>query len=115
MPSFIGVPTTPTFSDNSVVRRRTEMIAFTWDEAVHEVVELVRFWEEKSPPRFRRSGRSNRWHISPFGREYYRVRTAEGRFFDLYFDRSIRRGEVSGRWVLWRELAPEDLDKPYFS
>ena len=114
MPSFISVPTTIEWSDDSVVRRRQDIVAFSWGKERHEVIELVRFWEERSPPRYRRSGRSNRWHVSPFGREFYRVRTREDRYFDIYMDRQVHYGEVSGRWILWRELHAEDLDKPSF-
>ena len=89
------------------------MIGFTWGEERYDVIELIRFWEEKSPSRFRRSGRSNRWHISPHGREYYRVKTSGGRYFDLYFDRQVIRGEVTGRWVLWRELTTAEAQAPW--
>lgn len=86
--------------------------AFTWRTERFAVVELLSEWHD-----FRRRGRSasnmqpehaataevrGSWGV---GRFYFRVRTAEGRFFDLYYDRkpqgSARR---KGTWYLFREL-----------
>jgi hypothetical protein len=43
------------------------------------------------------------------GQDYYRVRTSEGRIFDLYYDRApqdaLRR---KGGWFLDREMAAEE-------
>jgi hypothetical protein len=39
------------------------------------------------------------------GRDYYRVRTAGGRLFDIYFDRAPKdAGHRKGAWFLYREL-----------
>ena len=43
------------------------------------------------------------------GRDYYRVRTREGRIFDLYFDRRPKSADVAGSWVLYRELGEDEL------
>ncbi len=40
------------------------------------------------------------------GRFFFRVRVADGRVFDIYFDRAIKSaGETKGEWFLFRELA----------
>ena len=42
------------------------------------------------------------------GRFYFRVRTADLRVFDLYYDRSIMNAfNTGGFWVLFQELFPE--------
>ena len=42
------------------------------------------------------------------GRFYFRVRTADLRVFDLYYDRTIKNAfDTGGFWVLFQELFPE--------
>jgi hypothetical protein len=42
------------------------------------------------------------------GRDFYRVRTAAGRIFDLYYDRAPQgAGRGKGRWVLFSELVED--------
>ena len=58
------------------------------------------------PPYFVRSGRTQgSWGQ---GRVYYRVRTEEGRLFDLYYDRAPKGQRRAGAWFLWRELSAEE-------
>jgi len=43
------------------------------------------------------------------GRFFFRVRTQDDRFFDLYFDRAPKgAGDRKGHWFLWRELERRD-------
>jgi len=42
------------------------------------------------------------------GQDYYRVRTEDGRIFDLYYDRAPKdAGRRKGAWFLEKELAEE--------
>lgn len=43
------------------------------------------------------------------GRDTYRVRTEDGRVFDLYYDRSpTHAGDRTGEWFLYRGMREED-------
>ena len=85
---------------------------FIWREEAHPIVELLSEWHD-----YRRRGRMARnmqpahaevaagrgsWGV---GQDYYRVRTASGRIFDLYYDRAPQdAGHRKGGWFLDREL-----------
>lgn len=50
----------------------------------------------------RQAERRGSWGV---GRFYFRVRTQEGRIFDLYYDRAPKdAGDRQGHWFLWREM-----------
>ncbi|MFZ0548769.1 MAG: DUF6504 family protein [Candidatus Promineifilaceae bacterium] len=85
---------------------------FIWQEQVFEVVEMLHEWHD-----YRRRGRMARnmqpQHLSVaeqrgswgVGRDYFRVKTADGRLFELYFDRAPKGSdERKGAWFLYREL-----------
>lgn len=112
MPAFISTPITPLFESEPVVRRRAGAPnAFLWDGERFEVMETLRTWSEAGQPWWRRRRwRNRRQHVSSLGRDYYRVRTAGGRVFDLYYDRRLEGRKVGGNWILWRELDGGDLD-----
>ncbi len=43
------------------------------------------------------------------GQDYYRVRTSEGRIFDIYYDRAPKGSdERKGGWFVYRELMGTD-------
>ncbi|MBD3236241.1 MAG: hypothetical protein GF330_06035 [Candidatus Eisenbacteria bacterium] len=86
--------------------------AMLWRETRHAIVARLAEWHD-----YRRRGRMARnmraehaaraaqrgsWGV---GRDFYRVRTREGRIFEIYYDRAprdaYRRG---GSWHLFREL-----------
>jgi hypothetical protein len=76
-----------------------------WAGARYDVVATLASWSEAGEPRWRRrSWRNRRQHVSALGRDYYRVRTAGGRIFDLYYDRKLEGRQLGGDWILWREL-----------
>ena len=87
--------------------------AFHWQEDLFPVAELLAVWRRYGkpevrtqggrPPYFERSGRTQgSWGQ---GRVYYRVRTAGGRLFDIYYDRAPKGQRRGGAWFLWRELS----------
>lgn len=89
--------------------------AFTWRGQQFEVAELISEWHDYSrrgrmagnmrPEHARTAARRGSWGV---GQDYFRVRTACGRFFDLYYDRAPKSvDERKGAWFLYRELAPE--------
>ena len=89
---------------------------FTWEETAFEVTEMLREWHD-----YRRRGRMAR-NMAPahaamaeqrgswgVGRAYFRVITAVGRIFELYFDRAPKDTDRrKGAWFLYREL-PGDI------
>ncbi|MCI0576038.1 MAG: DUF6504 family protein [Chloroflexi bacterium] len=85
---------------------------FTWQGEQFEVVEMLGEWHD-----YRRRGRMAQnmrpahaavaeqrgsWGV---GRDYFQVRTAGGRVFELYYDRAPKgAGRRKGAWFLFREL-----------
>jgi hypothetical protein len=88
--------------------------AFTWQGISFPVAELLREWHD-----YQRRGRMRR-NMRPehaataqrrgslgVGRDYYRVRTAGGRIFDLCYDRAPKSAlERKGGWFVLAELCP---------
>jgi hypothetical protein len=90
--------------------------AFTWRGETHHIAEMLSEWQD-----FARRGRMSRnmtadhaaaarvrgsWGV---GRFYFRVRTRNGRVFELYYDRAPKdAGDRQGNWYLYRELTPEE-------
>lgn len=89
---------------------------FIWRGEEFEIIEILSEWHD-----YRRRGRMSRnmrsthaavaegrgsWGV---GQDYYRVRTANGRIFDLYYDRAPKDVDRrKGAWFLDRELAEQD-------
>jgi hypothetical protein len=85
---------------------------FTWRDETYEIVEKLEEWHD-----YRRRGRMARnmqpahlaiaeqrgsWGV---GRDYFRVRTAGGRIFDIYYDRAPKDVDRrKGAWFLYREM-----------
>ena len=99
--------------------------AFQWQDKSHRVTEMLANWHRYGkpeirtqggrPPYFVRSGRTQgSWGQ---GRVYFRVRTEEGRLFDIYYDRAPKGQRRAGAWFLWRELSAAEeqvgLDEGY--
>ncbi|MBN1146984.1 MAG: hypothetical protein JXA78_07000 [Anaerolineales bacterium] len=89
---------------------------FTWRGEQFAIIEVLSEWHD-----YRRRGRMARnmrpthavvaesrgsWGV---GQDYFRVRTANGRIFDLYYDRAPKDVDRrKGAWFLERELAEQD-------
>jgi hypothetical protein len=84
---------------------------FIWQSQIFRIVELLAEWKD-----FRRRGRMGRNMIPPHlsraerigswgvGRFFFRVRTEDGRIFEIYFDRApADAGDRKGSWVLFGE------------
>jgi hypothetical protein len=93
---------------------------FIWQSQKFEIVQVLAEWHD-----YRRRGRMA-MNMSPahatvaeqrgswgVGRDYFRVRTAGGRLFELYYDRAPKDVDRrKGAWFLFRELAPDEADEP---
>jgi hypothetical protein len=85
---------------------------FSWNGETYYVAELISQWHD-----FKRKGKYSRnmkdAHLERanmkgslgVGRFFFRVRTTDSRFFDIYYDRSIKNTfNTGGFWVLFQEL-----------
>jgi hypothetical protein len=86
--------------------------AFTWRGTTFKIVEMLSEWHD-----YRRRGRMARnmqpthaevasgrgsWGV---GQDYFRIRTDQGQFFDLYYDRAPKDVDRrKGSWFLDKEL-----------
>jgi hypothetical protein len=110
---FISEPIEVAFDDQPALAKKPVCPdRFTWRGETFHVVHKLKEWHD-----YRRRGRMahnmrpahleaararGSWGV---GRDYYRVRTAGGRTFDLYYDRAPKdAGDRSGGWYLYREL-----------
>jgi len=110
---FIDEPVPAQFEkEPALVKKPGCPSGFVWQGQAHQIVELLSEWHD-----YRRRGRMARnmrpthrekvqlhgsWGV---GRDFYRVRTAEERTFDLYYDRAPKGSEhPEGGWYLYREL-----------
>jgi len=83
---------------------------FVWREEHFVVSELLQAWQDfgrkgrmvsnMREEHARRARQRGSWGV---GRFYFRIRTQEGRVFDLYYDRSPQK-QREGSWFLFREL-----------
>lgn len=85
---------------------------FVWRGENYTVIEVLMEWHD-----YHRRGRMKKnmrpehasvaetrgsWGV---GQDYYRVRTADGRAFDIYYDRAPKDADRrKGGWFLYREL-----------
>ncbi len=116
---FICEPITVEFDQEPALTKKPGCPAeFTWRDRTHHIVEKLAEWHD-----YRRRGRMahnmrpahaavarrvGSWGV---GRDYYRVRTEDGRVFDLYYDRAPNHaGDRTGEWFLYREMGEEDRE-----
>lgn len=87
--------------------------AFTWREQRYEIQALLSEWRDYGrrgrmsgnmrPTHAATAARRGSWGVGQF---YFRVRTDEGRIFDLYYDRAPKDVDNrKGAWFLEKELA----------
>ena len=116
---FIGHEITVTLpSGFSLEKKPPVPESFQWQGKLHTVTEMLAMWHRYGkpeirtqggrPPYFVRSGRTQgSWGK---GRVYYRIRTKNGRLFDLYYDRAPKGQRRAGSWILWRELSADEVE-----
>ena len=87
---------------------------FNWENNIHEIRKVVGEWQDFSrrgrmahnmrPANAAKARRRGSWGV---GRFYFRVRTASGQYFELYYDRAPQDADDrGGSWVLFREIKP---------
>jgi hypothetical protein len=112
---FINEPIAVTYDQPPLLEKTpTCPQAFIWRGETFAIVELCQEWHDyERRGRFARNmqpqhaataaGRGS-WGVGQF---YFRVRTAGGRCFDLYYDRAPQdAARRKGGWFLDRELRP---------
>jgi hypothetical protein len=114
---FIGEPIEVHFNQPAFLEKMPgPPDAFTWRGNSYTIGEVLSEWHD-----YRRSGRMSRnmqpehaataerrgsWGV---GQDYYRVRTQEGRIFDLYYDRAPKGVDRrKGGWFLDKELTDQE-------
>ncbi len=110
--AFIAEPITVEFDQPPLLAKKPGCPnRFIWGGDTFTIVEMLAEWRD-----YGRRGRMARnmqpqhaavaenrgsWGV---GRFYFKVRTAEGRVFELYYDRAPQdAGNRHGNWVLYRE------------
>ena len=72
--------------------------AFLWRDEHYRVVEQLEMWQDF---KFRKKGYTLRHATWGVGRFYFCVRVADGRIFEIYYDRAPKgAGDRDGHWVL---------------
>ena len=114
---FIGEPVEVAFEQEPALTKKARHPArFVWRNDTHDIVEVMREWHDYGrrgrmarnmrDTHLRAAERHGSWGV---GRDYYRVRTADGRVFDLYYDRAPKgTRERGGAWYLYREMGEDD-------
>jgi len=114
---FIGEDITVEYTRHPLLRKKpTAPDAFHWQNETYDVLETLSEWFDYTrrgkmarnmrAEHLERAARRGSWGV---GRYYFRVRTAGGRCFDLYYDRApMDADDRAGRWVLYREMQPAD-------
>ncbi len=89
---------------------------FIWRGEDFQIVEVLNEWVDyqrhgrmarnMQPQHAATAARRGSWGVGLF---YFRVRTAQGRIFDLYYDRAPKDADHrKGGWYLFQELAQEN-------
>lgn len=117
-PRFISQPIEVMFNRAPLFSKKPHCPdQFIWDEETFTVAEVITEWQDfqrrgrmarnMRPENLVRARRKGSWGV---GRFYFRV-VANGRLFDLYYDRAPKGLEQrAGRWFLAREFLPEKPD-----
>ena len=90
----------PAYSEKIEVECKGEVpvpVAFTWRDQVFHIEKILRSWQDFRFPAG--APRKKTWRLRRH-RNYFAVRTAEGRTFEIYLDREA----TERTWVLYREI-----------
>lgn len=114
---FIGEQVTVHFHRPPVLEKKPgPPDVFTWEGRTYRVQAVLKEWHNyrrrgamahnMKPAHAATASRRGSWGV---GRDYYRVETENGRFFDLYYDRAPKDVDRrKGGWFLHQELAHPD-------
>ncbi len=110
---FIGEPITAEFDTPPSLEKKPGCPArFAWGEERFTIVEILQEWHDYQrrgrmalnmrPEHAEHAAAGGSWGV---GRDYYRVRVAAGRIFDIYYDRAPKgTAQRKGSWHLYREI-----------
>jgi hypothetical protein len=110
---FIAEPIEVTFEKPPLLEKKPNPPAsFTWRAGTYPVVEVVSEWVDyerrgcmrrnMQPQHAAVAIQRGSWGVGVF---YFRVRTSENRFFDLYYDRAPKDADNrKGAWFVFQEL-----------
>lgn len=117
MVRFISEPIRVSFEQlPDLEKKPTAPAGFTWRGAEYTITSVLSEWVNYSrrgrmannmqPAHLQAAQKKGSWGVGQF---YYRVLTATGRIFDLYYDRAPKSAsDRKGEWFLDRELAFQD-------
>jgi hypothetical protein len=118
---FIGEPIAVQFDEEPALAKKPGCPdRFVWQGKAHTIVRTLKEWHDYGrrgrmahnmrPSHMAAARRRGSWGV---GRDTYRVRTEQGRVFDLYYDRAPKgAGEGRGEWFLYREMSDGDVITP---
>ncbi len=110
---FIGEPIAVIFHNPTLLQKRPGCPdGFIWQDAQYDVEEMLSEWHDyrrrgkmaqnMRPEHLSRARVRGSWGV---GRDYYRVRVAGGRIFELYYDRAPASVDDGlGSWMLATEV-----------
>ena len=113
---FIEEPIEPRFNTPPLLDKKPgSPDAFIWKGTLYPIIEVLKEWVD-----YRRKGRMARnmmpthaataerrgsWGVGVF---YFRVRTANGQIFDIYYDRAPKDVDHrKGEWFIFQELSSD--------
>jgi hypothetical protein len=113
---FISEAITVEFDETPALRKKQGCPdRFVWQEQTYEIVEMLserhdygrkgRMEHNMRPSHMKAARRRGSWGV---GRDYYQVRTGDGRIFEMYYDRAPKhQSDRKGTWMLYRELSDD--------
>lgn len=111
---FISEPVEISFSKPLELEKKpVSPVSFRWRELDYQITSVISEWVDygrrgrmannMQPAHLETARKRGSWGVGQF---YFRVLTAEGKIFDLYYDRAPRSvDDRKGEWFLDRELA----------
>lgn len=110
---FIGTPISVEFDTPPALEKRPHCPSrFLWDGSVYPIVALLSEWadferrgrmaQNMRPENAQRARMRGSWGV---GRYFFRVRVADDRIFDIYYDRAPQGSDNrKGTWHLFRQI-----------
>lgn len=110
---FINEPVQAVFDKPPLLEKKPGCpTSIYWREEEFSIIEIISEWHD-----YQRCGRMGK-NIKPshtstakfrgswgVGQDYYRIKTNQGRIFDIYFDRAPQdANHRKGNWFIYREL-----------
>ncbi|MCP4420072.1 MAG: hypothetical protein GY805_26000 [Chloroflexi bacterium] len=113
---FIGEPITVEFNQPPLFAKQPPCpVRFVWVDEAFKIVTNVCEWRDYGrrgrmasnmrPENLKKAAKRGSWGV---GRYYFRVEVANGRIFEIYYDRAPKgRTQRLGSWFLNREIFSE--------